>query len=86
MKLIASALVAMLALSGCQSAYYAAWEKVGVEKRDILVDRVENAKESQEDAQEQFSSALEAFSAAVAFDGGELRRQCCCVRRGERAY
>ena len=72
MKLLASAFVAMLALSGCQSAYYAAWEKVGVEKRDILVDRVENAKESQEDAQEQFNSALEAFSAAVAFDGGEL--------------
>ena len=62
----------MLALSGCQSAYYAAWEKVGVEKRDILVDRVENAKDSQEDAQEQFSSALEAFRAAVSFDGGEL--------------
>ena len=46
MKLLASAFVAILALSGCQSAYYAAWEKVGVEKRDILVDRVENAKES----------------------------------------
>ena len=72
MKLVASAFVAMLMLSGCQSAYYAAWEKVGVEKRDILVDRVENAKESQEEAQEQFSSALEAFSAVVAFDGGEL--------------
>ena len=26
MKLVASAFVAMLALSGCQSAYYAAWE------------------------------------------------------------
>jgi len=38
----------------------------------ILVDRVENAKESQEDAQEEFSSALEAFSAVVAFEGGEL--------------
>lgn len=72
MKLAASVLVILLILSGCQSAYYAAWEKVGVEKRDILVDRVENAKESQEDAQQQFSSALEAFSAAVAFDGGEL--------------
>jgi len=72
MRLVASAFVAMLALSGCQSAYYAAWEKVGIEKRDILVDRVENAKESQEDAQEQFSSALEAFSAVIAFDGGEL--------------
>lgn len=44
MKLLASAFVAMLALSGCQSAYYAAWEKVGVEKRDILVDRVETRK------------------------------------------
>lgn len=31
--LIASSLV----LSGCQSAYYSAWEKVGVEKRDIMV-------------------------------------------------
>ena len=72
MKLVASAFVAMLMLTGCQSAYYAAWEKVGVEKRDILVDRVENAKESQEEAQEQFRSALEAFGAVVAFDGGEL--------------
>ena len=72
MKLIIAALTLIMLLSGCQSAYYAAWEKVGVEKRDILVDRVENAKESQEDAQEQFSSALEAFSAVVMFDGGEL--------------
>lgn len=59
-------------LAGCQSAYYAAWEKVGIEKRDILVDRVEDAKSSQEDAQEQFSSALEAYSAVIGFDGGEL--------------
>ena len=61
-----------LALTGCQSAYYSAWEKLGVEKRDILVDRVENAKESQEEAQEQFADALEEFSALINFDGGEL--------------
>jgi Skp family chaperone for outer membrane proteins len=60
-------------LSGCQSAYYAAWEKVGVEKRDILVDRVEDAKESQEDAQLQFSSALDEFSQLINFNGGELQ-------------
>ena len=66
------AVAACLALSGCQSAYYGAWEKLGVEKRDILVDRVENAKESQEDAQEQFADALEEFSALINFDGGEL--------------
>lgn len=66
--LIASSLV----LSGCQSAYYSAWEKVGVEKRDIMVDRVENAKESQEEAQEQFSSALEEFTTLINYKGGEL--------------
>ncbi|QJR81456.1 DUF2959 domain-containing protein [Alteromonas pelagimontana] len=64
--------VTILMLSGCQSAYYSAWEKLGVEKRDILVDRVESAKESQEDAQEQFADALEEFSSLVNFDGGEL--------------
>ena len=62
-----------LSLSACQSAYYAAWEKVGVEKRDILVDRVEDARDSQEDAQEQFSSALEEFTTLINFDGGELQ-------------
>jgi F0F1-type ATP synthase membrane subunit b/b' len=59
--------------AGCQSAYYAAWEKVGVEKRDILVDRVEDAKDSQEDAQQQFSSALDEFSQLINFHGGELQ-------------
>lgn len=61
-------------LGGCQSAYYAAWEKLGVEKREILVDRVEDARESQQEAQEQFSSALEELSALINFDGGELER------------
>jgi Skp family chaperone for outer membrane proteins len=63
----------LIFLAGCQSAYYAAWEKVGVEKRDILVDRVEDAKESQEDAQQQFSSALDEFSQLINFNGGELQ-------------
>ncbi len=62
----------LLSLWGCQSAYYAAWEKLGVEKRDILVDRVEDARDAQTDAQQQFASALEEFSALINFDGGEL--------------
>lgn len=67
------ALMSMIAmLSACQSAYYAVWEKVGVEKRDILVDRVEDARESQQEAEEQFTSALEEFSALLQFDGGKL--------------
>ena len=70
-KLLLVSIVVFLA--ACQSAYYAAWEKVGVEKRDILVDRVEDAKDSQEEAQQQFSSALEEFSTLINFDGGELQ-------------
>ena len=62
-----------LFLFSCQSAYYAAWEKVGVEKRDILIDRVEDAKDSQQDAQKQFASALEQLSTLIKFDGGELQ-------------
>jgi hypothetical protein len=61
-------------LGGCQSAYYAAWEKLGVEKRDILVDRVDNAKEAQQEAQQQFTSALEELSQIIQFDGGELEQ------------
>jgi vacuolar-type H+-ATPase subunit D/Vma8 len=67
-------LVALFFLfTGCQTAYYAAWEKVGVEKRDILVDRIVDAKESQEDAQRQFSSALEELTQLINFNGGELQ-------------
>ena len=64
----------LLGLTACQSAYYSAMEKVGVHKRDILVDRVEEAQQSQQDAQQQFKSALEQFSTLIKFDGGDLQR------------
>ena len=63
----------MLMLSGCQSAYYSAMEKVGVHKRDILIDRVEETKDSQQESQEEFQSALERLTTLVNFDGGELQ-------------
>jgi len=65
----------ILLLSACSSAYYSALEKVGIHKRDIMVDRVKDAKESQQDAQQQFKSALEEMSALINFDGGELEEQ-----------
>jgi CRISPR/Cas system CMR-associated protein Cmr5 small subunit len=72
-KHISIAIIATtLLLSGCQSAYYGAMEKVGYHKRDIMVDRVNDAKESQEEAQEQFSSALEEMQALLNHDGGDL--------------
>ena len=66
-------LLTVLMLTGCESAYYGAWEKVGVHKRDILVDRVEDAAEAQEEAKEEFQSALEKFSSAVNVPPSDLK-------------
>lgn len=74
MKMLAVAGSALLlCVTGCESTYYSAMEQVGIEKRDILVDRVEDARDSQEEAQEQFASALEQYSALLNFDGGNLQ-------------
>ncbi len=65
-------LVLSLTLTGCQRAYFNALERIGIEKRDVLVDRVREARDSQNEAKEQFRSALDEFSALVNFDGGDL--------------
>lgn len=59
-------------LGACRSAYYGAMERFGIEKRDILVSRVEDAQQAQVDGQEQFVNALEQFRSVIAFEGGEL--------------
>jgi SMC interacting uncharacterized protein involved in chromosome segregation len=64
-----------LALAACQSAYYGAMEKLGYEKRDILVNRVGDAREAQQEAKQQFESALAQFIAVTNFSGGELEKQ-----------
>ena len=62
-------------LFGCQTAYYNTLEKLGIEKRDILVDRVEEARDAQQDAKQQFESALEQFIAVTNYQGGDLEDQ-----------
>lgn len=59
-------------LASCATAYYRALETVGIEKRDILVDRVEDARDSQTEAKEQFTSALDRYRSVVSVDGGDL--------------
>ncbi|MFC0338341.1 Protein of unknown function [Kushneria avicenniae] len=58
-------LLAALTLSGRQSAYYDVMEQAGVHKRDILSDRVIAARDAQQKADEQFSSALERYQSVV---------------------
>jgi Skp family chaperone for outer membrane proteins len=71
----AAMLASVLLLSGCQRAYYGALARIGIEKRDVLVRRVAAAQDSQQDAQQEFRSALEAFQSVIDFDGGELEDQ-----------
>lgn len=68
------AFVAVLLLSGCSSTYYGAMEKVGIHKRDIMVDRVADARDSQAEAQEQFQSALDQFSSVVTLKETDLKK------------
>lgn len=65
--------VALLQVA-CSTAYYNTMETFGIHKRDILVDRVDDARDSQQEAKEQFQSTLEQFSSVVNFDGGELEK------------
>ena len=70
-----SAVMAGMALmiSGCASVYYGAMEKVGVAKREILADRVEETQDAQEAAKEQFATALEQLMQLTGDGGGKLK-------------
>jgi len=71
-----TALLAAVTLSGagCASAGIAIREGFGIAKREQLVDRVEDARDSQEAAKEQFNSALDEFMSVTnqAGKAGEL--------------
>ncbi len=61
--------------TGCSSIYFDTMEKFGVHKRDLLVSRVESARDTQKEAQKQFKTALESFKEVTNFDGGDLERK-----------
>jgi uncharacterized protein YukE len=62
---MAIVLACALAGTACDSLYYKAMNKVGYEKRDILIKRIREARKSQVEAQEDVKSALERFQAVV---------------------
>lgn len=72
-NLMRACFLLIVILGGCAKAYYDTMEKVGIHKRDILVDRVEAARDAQSEAQEQFKSALEQFSAVIQIENTDLK-------------
>lgn len=68
-------LTAIFLFSGCQRVYYSTMEMFGKHKRDILVDNVTAARDAQNQAKEQFASALEEFASVVNIQGGKLEEK-----------
>lgn len=64
----------LLLLTSCSSLYYNAMEKIGKEKRDILVQRIVDGKKDQEAAKKQLKTTLEAFQELTGFEGGNLEK------------
>ncbi len=62
----------LVLLVGCNKAYYSTLEAFGVEKRDVLVDKVGEAKAAQTAAAEQFQTTFERFQEVSGFQGGDL--------------
>lgn len=75
MRLFIVVTLLMFGLTGCQQAYYATMEKFGVEKREILVDRVTDARDAQVEGQQQFKDALDELSQLLKFHGGDLQQK-----------
>ena len=68
-------LAIILSLSGCSTMYYGTMEKIGIHKRDIMVDRVKAARDTQNEAKQQFLTAMEQFKNVVNFQGGDLEKE-----------
>jgi chromosome segregation ATPase len=67
--------------TGCASTRIAVAETFGYAKREQLVDRVQDARDGQEEAKEQFASALEQFLAVTEVEPGALEAQYDKLKR-----
>lgn len=67
-------LLVVVVTSGCQTAYYATWEKLGKEKRHLLRDNVQKAQQEQQQASEEFKDVLTRIKEIYGFDGGDLEK------------
>lgn len=60
--------------AGALRLYLLLLEKLGREKRDILVSRVKGSKKDQQQAKEQIKTTVESFQELTGFQGGSLEK------------
>lgn len=61
-------------LTGCAGTTIAVKERLGYAKREQLVDQVQDARDEQEEAREQFATTLDEFKALTGYEGGDLEK------------
>jgi Skp family chaperone for outer membrane proteins len=61
-----------LSLAACNSVYYSAMEKIGFEKRDLLISAVKKARGEQKEAGEEFQDAMTQLKKLTGYHGGNL--------------
>jgi hypothetical protein len=61
--------------SACDTVYYKTMKRFGMEKRDIMVDRVRDAQKAQTEAKEEFQTALERFKTVIEVKDSNLERK-----------
>lgn len=66
---------AVLGTVACDRVYYSTMKRFGMEKRDILVDRVRDAQKAQTAAKEEFQTALERFKAVIEVEDSSLEKK-----------
>lgn len=69
------------AIPGCRSMEIGLKEKLGIPKRDQMVKEVTRARDAQNQAKEQFASALEQFTTVLNVDGGDLEKKYKTLNR-----
>src|SRR5687767_14941027 len=74
MRSLLGALIILLVGPGCRSTYYSMYEQFGVYKRDLLKKNVEEARDDQKKATEQFKDALTRLKELYGLEGGDLEK------------
>jgi len=65
----------LLGLTACGSVYYGAMEKLGIPKREIMADRIKEARDTQNETKARFLTAMEQFKNVISVKEGNLEKQ-----------
>jgi Protein of unknown function (DUF2959) len=64
-----------LGATACDRVYYSTMKRFGMEKRDILVDRVRAAQKAQAEVKDEFQTALERFKSVIEVEDSPLEKK-----------